>query len=355
MDMRLALVLVFVALLAVVASMSVFTVNPAEFVYLTQFGRHVETYDGGLTDSDAGLHLCWPWPIQSVRRLDRRLQYFDLPSIELLTRDPGDGGERGAGSGVDKTLTVEAYVCWRIAGKQEVDRFVRRIDTGDRAKAILGQRVNSELGAFIGQMRMDELVSTDMVKDNAGAETMTKVDWHMELLRKRLLDSLHKPVLDEYGIQIVDIRLRRFNHPVKVRDSIFARIVSERRQISARYESEGAKKASDIKSVNDSKIELLAKYAEKVEKQAKAEADKDAELIRLAAYSQDKTFFKLWNELEQMRSFLGSSKTTLLLSTSHPMFESIFRPPAVEAIPRPVPSESGTNSGPKETGKKEAP
>jgi membrane protease subunit HflC len=350
--MRIALVIVFMVALGVLAAMSVFTVNPAEFVYLTEFGRHVETYDGGLTASDAGLHFCWPWPAQSVRRLDRRLQYFDLPSIELLTRDPGDGLERGGGSGVDKTLTVEAYVCWRIASKEAVDRFVRRIDTGDRARVILGQRVNSELGAFIGQMRMDELVSIDMVKNNAGTETMTKVDWYMELLRKRLLDSLQKAVLDEYGIHLVDIRLRRFNHPVKVRDSIFARIVSERKQISARYESEGAKKASDIKSINDSKIELLAKYAEKVEKQAKAEAEKDAELIRIAAYAQDKGFFKLWNELEQMRSFLASGKTTLLLSTQHPVFDSLFHPPGMEG---PRPGQSGPGSDPKAPGKKEKP
>jgi membrane protease subunit HflC len=328
--------------------MSAFTVNPAEYVYLTEFGRHVATFDGGQTATDAGLHFCWPWPIQTVRRLDRRLQYFDLPSIELLTRDPGDGIDRGGGSGVDKTLTVEAYVCWRIADREAVDRFVRRIDTTDRARAILGQRVNSELGAFIGQMRMDELVSTDMVKDNGGTETMTKVDWYMELLRKRLIDSLHKPVLDEYGIQVVDIRLRRFNHPVKVRDSIFERIRSERKQISARYQSEGDKKASDIKSINDSKIELLAKYAEKVEKQAKAEAEKDAELIRIAAYSQDKSFFKLWNELEQMRSFLASGKTTLLLSTQHPVFDNLFHPPGMDRPP-------GANNDSKVPGKKEAP
>ena len=346
--MRIAVVVVLLAVVGAVAAMSVFTVNPAEFVYLTEFGRHVETYDGSLTATDAGLHFCWPWPVQSVRRLDRRLQYFDLPSIELLTRDPGDGIDRGVGSGVDKTLTVEAYVCWRIADKEAVDRFVRRIDTADRARAILGQRVNSELGAFIGQMRMDELVSTDLVKDNGGTQTMTKVDWYMELLRKRLIDSLHKPVLDEYGIQVVDIRLRRFNHPVKVRDSIFARIVSERKQISARYQSEGDKKASDIKSINDSKIELLTKYAEKVEKQAKAEAEKDAELIRIAAYAQDHKFFKLWNELEQMRSFLTSGKTTLLLSTQHPVFDGLFRPPGMERPP-------GPNNDPKLPGKKEAP
>jgi modulator of FtsH protease HflC len=56
-------------------SSALFTVDRAEYVYLTQFGRHVATYDGR---TDAGLHLKWPWPIQSVVRYDNRLQFFDL-------------------------------------------------------------------------------------------------------------------------------------------------------------------------------------------------------------------------------------------------------------------------------------
>src|SRR5688572_1281332 len=92
---------------AVVAWLSLFTVDRSEFVYVTQFGRHVATYDGA-DEQQAGLHLKWPWPIQSVQRLDRRLQYFDLPGAELLTRD-------AKGNTIDKTLTLDAYVCWRIA------------------------------------------------------------------------------------------------------------------------------------------------------------------------------------------------------------------------------------------------
>src|SRR5437588_2185684 len=82
---------------------SLFTVDRTEFVYLTQFGRHVATYDGARTD-EAGLHFKLPSPLQSVLRLDRRLQYFDLPGAELLTHDP-------RGKTIDKTLTVDAYVC----------------------------------------------------------------------------------------------------------------------------------------------------------------------------------------------------------------------------------------------------
>src|SRR4051812_42750585 len=150
---------------------STFTVDATEYVHLTQFGRTVGMYDGGDPD-EAGLHFKWPWPVQSVQRLDRRLQAFDLPGAELLTHDP-------RGKTIDKTLTIDAYVLWRIAGKDGADRFVRTIGSAAGAEQILGQRVASELGAAIAQMELDDLVSTD-----AG-----KVDEQREKLRERLLDG----------------------------------------------------------------------------------------------------------------------------------------------------------------------
>src|SRR6266446_9497291 len=116
----LAILIVFV----LVALLSAFAVDRTELAYVTQFGRLVAVYDGA---KDAGLHWRWPWPVQSVQRLDRRLQVFDLPEIELLTRD--DKGET-----IDKTITVDAYVCWRIDGEDGVSRFIRAMGTADRAR-----------------------------------------------------------------------------------------------------------------------------------------------------------------------------------------------------------------------------
>src|SRR6266545_1107257 len=149
--MRIFLVIVAVAVVLLVAWSCAFTVDRSEYVYLTQFGRHVATHDGA---ADGGLHAKLPWPIQAVQRLDRRLQSFDLPETELLTHDP-------EGKTIDKTLTVMAYVCWRIGDADSVDLFIRRMGTPERARTILGERVRSQLGALIGKMRMDDLVSTD--------------------------------------------------------------------------------------------------------------------------------------------------------------------------------------------------
>src|SRR5437660_765114 len=187
--LRWFVVTVTAVVLLVAARTCVFTVDRAEYVYVTQFGRHVATYDGA-DNADAGLHWKWPAPIQTLYRLDRRLQVFDLPATELPTRD-------STSKTIDKMLTLDAYVCWRITDKEGVDLFLRTVGTPEQAQAILGQRIGSELGAAISQMELDDLISIEE----------GKVDRHRESLRKRLLqaggaatESLGNPVGREYGI-----------------------------------------------------------------------------------------------------------------------------------------------------------
>src|SRR5438067_650830 len=117
---------------------SVYTVDRTEFVYLTHLGQHVATLDG---EVDGGLHFKWPWPIQSVQSLDRRLQYFDLPETEVLTfgtQKDAPGAGQGQKNVIDRQITVVPYVCWRIADSDGVDYFIRRVGNPDRAQEILG-------------------------------------------------------------------------------------------------------------------------------------------------------------------------------------------------------------------------
>src|ERR1700676_1558672 len=125
--MRGFLMVIVVLAVVILAAMSVFTVDRSEFVYVTVFGRHTATYDGA---TQAGLYLRWPWPIESVQHLDRRLEVLDLPATEQLTRDAG-------GQTIDRTMTVEGFVCWRIADAAGVDQFIRTVGTRDRAQVLL--------------------------------------------------------------------------------------------------------------------------------------------------------------------------------------------------------------------------
>jgi len=314
--MRVFFAIVLIVMVAVVARMSLYSVDAAEYAYVTRLGRHVETFDGADAEKGAGLHIGWPAPIQSVMRFDRRLQHFDLPGTELLTHDP-------EGKTIDKTLTVEAFVCWRIAGVESVDRFFRTMSTPEQARTILGQRINSQLGAAIGQMRMEDLISTAPGK----APGTTLVDDTMSSLQGRLLAKLQAALNKEYGIDLVDIRLRRFNHPALVRSAIFDRIRSERNKKVAQYQSEGKKQADNIESSAEQQVRKLLAAARFEEERLKGEADTEAIRIRNQAHSQDPEFYAFLKTLEKLQNILGDNKTVLLLSSRRPMFDLLFQPP----------------------------
>jgi membrane protease subunit HflC len=333
MRFKIILSLVLLLLVAGVALPSaLFTVDRTEFVYLTQFGRHVATLDGA-NDGEAGLHFKWPWPVQSVQRLDRRLQHFDLAGAELLTRDP----RRNT---IDKTLTIDAYVCWRIADAAGVDRFIRRVGSAEGAQAILGQHVGSELGAAVGQMELDDLISTDP----------GKVDRQRERLRERLLEgsdadghSLREVARQEYGIEVVDLRLRRLNHPAAVQQAIFERIRSERQKKAADYITEGQRLADDIKSASDRRVSEMRAQAEAEAIRLRGLADAEADKIRNEAQSQDPQFYAFLKKLEAYQRMLGDNKSTLLLSTHRELFDVLFNPPSPGSM---APAKSSPPAGP---------
>jgi modulator of FtsH protease HflC len=311
--MRYLLAALVLILVIVLVRMSFFTVGPTGYVYVTQFGRHVATYDGSRQDSDAGLHWRWPWPIQSLQRLDRRLQHFDLDGTELLTHDV-------EGKTIDKTLAVEAYVCWQIADSEAVDRFIRHLGSAGRARDILGKRINSLLGATIGQMNLDDLITTQRVGEQS------KVDVTMTALQKKLKGELQEQARTDYGIELVDVRLRRFNHPPAVRDSIFERIRSERDKKAAYYRSEGTKQAANIRSAAEEQVRDLLAKARFEEEKLKGEADTEAAMIRNQAHSKDPEFYVFLKKLDKLSSILGD-KTTLLLSSHRAVFDLLFEPP----------------------------
>jgi membrane protease subunit HflC len=310
-------------LLLLVVPSAFFTVDRNEFVYVTQFGKRVAVYDGA-KDEEAGLTLKWPWPIQAIQRLDRRLQFFDLPGAELLTRD-------ARGNTIDKTLTIDAYVCWRIPDARAADQFVRSVGTPEGAQQILGQRVTSELAAAIAGMELDDLISVERVKDEQQREQL-KVDQKRRQLHQRLLEggnpSLRDTALKSYGIEVVDVRLRRSNHPAAVRDAIFDRIRSERAKKVAMYQSEGEQQAANIRSETDREVSEMKAQAEARAIALRGEADAEADRIRGEASARDPQFYSFLRKLEEYQRILGDSKTMLFLSTHRELFDTLFNPPA---------------------------
>lgn len=318
---------------------ALYAVDYAEFVYVTRFGEPVVVHNGA---DDAGLKLKYPWPVDAVMRIDRRAQAFDLPAVESLTRDP-------VNRTVDKTLAVDAFVTWKIPDAAAADRFVKVVRTPEQAKKILGPLVNGRLAAIISTMPIDDLIGVADVEAGlagvvgvpaAGAADgrfrsadLQAIDDRAERVRRRLLgedvagDDLKQLAREKYGIQILDVRVRRFGYPEAVRASIAERIRSERARKVADYDSDGKRRAAAIttdayaaaKKVEDD----AAARRTVVEGEAKAEAAR----IRGAAYAQDREFGLFLEKLQAFQAMVADTRDVLLISTKHPLFDLLRGPP----------------------------
>ncbi|MCE9532932.1 MAG: hypothetical protein K8T89_17680 [Planctomycetes bacterium] len=301
---------------------ALYTVDQAEFAYVTRFGEPVAVHDGATA---AGLHVKWPAPIESVRRLDRRLRIVDLPTTEPLTRDPTD-------KEVGKTLTVDAYVCWKIPDAAAADRFLRTVGTLEQARRLLTPRINGRLTAVISNIPLTDLFG---IADDARIETRS------EAVRRKLLgidrlgpadtdEPLAETILRDYGIQVVDVRLRRLNYPEAALPSIIESISERLKEKVTKIETEGSQLYTKI--VEDAKYE-----ASKIEKRAATEkriiegrADLEAGEIRLQADTIDTNFATFWRKIKTFQASMMKSNDVLLLSGKHPLFDLLLRPPGEE-------------------------
>jgi membrane protease subunit HflC len=166
------------------------------------------------------------------------------------------------------------------------------------------------------------------------------IDERVERVRRRVLgeeslsggavsagDSLRAKALDEYGIEIVDIRIRRFSYPEAVRAKIAERIRSERDKKAADYESEGRKRAADITTDADRVARTIEADARARKTVIEGEANAEAARIRAAAYAQDREFYLFLESLRSFQGILGNTRDVLLLSTKHPLLKPLAGPP----------------------------
>jgi modulator of FtsH protease HflC len=305
---RFLLVFVLPILLLVWGRTAFYAVDYAEFAYVTRFGDPVGIKDGA---TDAGLHLKLPWPIDSVLRVDRRLQSFDLPAAESLTRDPATGT-------VDKTLTVDAFLTWRVPDAAAADRFVRSVGTPEQVKKVLSPQITGRLASIVSGMSLDQLIA---VAPEAEADKRSA-----ELQQKLLADGLQDKLRQEYGIEVVTLRVRRLSYPEAVRTSIYERIRSERGRKVAEYENQGRKESSDILSKADQERRKIEADAKAKKQLIEGQADVDADRLRNEAHAKDPEFYAFLQRLKAMQAVLADTRDVLLLSLNHDLFKLLREP-----------------------------
>jgi membrane protease subunit HflC len=313
--------IVGILLLLLWVQSGLYTVDQSEFGYITRFGDPIVTHDG---KDAAGLHVKMPWPVDSVQRIDRRLQVFDLPPTEALTRDR-------QGRTVDKTIAVDAFVCWRVPDAAAADRFIRTVGTPEQARRLLTPRLTGRLAAVISNLPLEDVIQV------ADAGT---VDARSERLRRQVLglekagdddpnaEPLPTAVLRDYGIELVEVRLRRFTFPEAVRAGIAERIRSERQRKVADYQSEGNREYTRI--VSEARRDAAKTVAEAKAKRQRieGEADAEADAIRNEAHSKDREFYAFLQKLAAYKAMLAETRDVLLLSAKNELFDLLLKPPA---------------------------
>jgi len=265
-----------------------YTVRETQFVLITQFGRPLYTV------ADAGLHM--KWFFQTATYFDRRLRVYNPRPSEFLTRDK-------------KNLVIESYVAWRI---QDPKRFVETVGDPSAAEMRLHDIVWSGLSAALGTHDLDSLIAPVAETVQAGA------------LLDQLSAMTDRAALERYGIQVMDVRIKRLNLPEQNKQSVYARMRAERERIARQYRAEGEEQALRIRADADRQKEEILSAAYKEAETIKGEGDAQATKTYSAAYSKNPRFYKLLRTLESYKKIFDD-KTTAILSSDSELLKIMMR------------------------------
>ena len=268
--------------------LSFYCVRETEFALVTQFGRPVRTV------LEAGLHV--KWPFQYLLRFDRRLRIYNPRPSEFLTRDK-------------KNLVIENYVVWRI---EDPNRFVQSVGDASAAEMRLHDIIWSGLSASLGTRDLDSLVSASAEKVQA--------TWMLD----QLTANADRAALAQYGIRVVDVRVRRLNLPEQNKQSVFARMRAERERIAMQYRAEGEEQALIIRASADRGKEEILSAAYKDSEKIRGEGDAEATRIYGQAYSRNPRFYKLLRTLESYKKVLDD-KTTIILNSDSELLKILSK------------------------------
>jgi membrane protease subunit HflC len=232
------------------------------------------------------------------------LKVFDPPPREVITGDK-------------RNLEIAPYVVWRVA---DPVAFLRGSVSPELAEARLNERVSAGLSDAIGRRDLAGLASTEAGK------------WALDELTRDVLNAVAPAAQNELGVDVVDVRLRRFTHPVEVRPAVFDLIRSERQQVAAKLRAEGDAQYITITSQADRLRDAILARAEADAQRIQGQAEAEATRVLNEAHARDPRFFEFLRTLESYRSILDD-KTTLVLSASSPLLRLLAKGPSTDPAP----------------------
>ena len=274
------------AVLIGLASLCVFTVGLGEFAVVTQFGRPVRV------ESTPGLKLKLPAPFQTVARFDRRLFALVPPPREFLTLGK-------------QNVIASGFILWRV---HDPEKFMQTVFDRVGAESRLGDILFAELGAALGGAPFSAFVSTAPGEYRAEAILADVTRQYREIASR------------DYGIEVVDVRLRRLDFPEQNRASVFARMKSERIRISMQYRSEGEEEGLKIRAAAEKAKSGILGEAYKLSQQVRGEGEARAAKIYAESLTQAPSFYRFVRSIDALKKTVDK-ETTLVLPVDSELFQ----------------------------------
>lgn len=310
-----------VVVIAILLATSFFIVDETEQAVVTFFGEPVtivlgslpqdaragfdaamKEYEGGkdvqLTVKEGpGLYMKIPF-LQKIILLEDRILEYDSEPTDIVTRDK-------------KHLLVDNFARWRIVNPL---LFIQTVRTENGAQARLDDIVYSVLREELAKSDLVEVVRTDNI---------TSLEEHIRTGREAIMNAVTLKAdhtARQYGIQLVDVRIKRADLPKENLNAVFNRMQAERQRISKRYRSEGEEEAAKIRAETDRDVKIILADAYKEAETIKGRGDAKAAAIYAEAYGTHEEFYKFLQSLETIQTS-ASQQDQLIISTSGGVYQ----------------------------------
>lgn len=291
--MKLHILIILLLVVLVAALGSIFIVNEAEQAIITQFGKPVGDV------KPPGLHFKIP-VVQDVKRFERRIMKWDSSPNQIPTKDK-------------RFIWVDTTARWRIADPL---LFFKTVATQRGAQSRLDDIIDSVVRDAVSSHLLAELVrGSDYQKPGDKSEEVFEIEGEVveesELVgREEILDDLLKKAQSstpEYGIELIDVQIKRINYVDQVLERVYERMVNERNQVAAEYRSEGEGEKAEILGKMERELKEIRSAAYRRALEIRGKADAEAAGIYAQAYNQDKEFYAFLRTLESYRKVIGAN------------------------------------------------
>lgn len=272
------LTLIFASFVILLAN--IYVVKESEYRVVRQFGEVKEIR------YTPGIYMKVPF-LQSVTSLPRYQMTYNVSEAEINTMDK-------------KRIIIDNYAVWRITDpKMMITNAGNMLNAEGRMEEFIYSVVRTELG----QLAYDEIINDENTSRGSLNDRVTE----------RVNELLAK---DKYGIEVVDVRMKRTDLPPENEQSVYTRMISERQSIAQKYLSEGDADKRTIESTTDKKVQEMIAVAQKEAALITAEGESEAAKIYNQSFSKDPEFYALYRTLESYKKTIGDDTMIILPSDS---------------------------------------